>query len=234
MLKVYPRVLGELETLRLVAAGKSIARYGDGELKMCDGAGIKSQEHHPHLQARLREILQDSGDCLVGIPNLDAISEKSARWQRFSWYARLLFDRPYVSSFITRPDSAPDMVCAEYWALSESLWLGRDVTLVRGSGKSLTAEDLLGAGRVTEIIAPRQHAYAESRRILKQIGHPDRVILCLGPTATVMAVDLCAKGIHAIDWGHGGMFYRKHKRGEPMWVEKADKTVEGVLEEVCE
>ncbi len=234
MLKTYPRVLGELETLRLVAGGKSIARYGDGELKMCYGGGIKSQEAHPRLSARLREILEDSGDCLVGIPNLAAVSEKTARWQRFARYADLLVDRPYVSSFITRPDSAPGMVCDEYWALCESLWIGRDVTLVRGSQKSLTAEDLLGAGRVTEILAPRQHAFVEYSRILKQIGHPDRVILCLGPTATVMAADLCAKGIHAIDFGHGGMFYRKHQRGDPMWVEKADKSVEGVLEEVCE
>lgn len=223
-LTAYPPVLGEIETLRLVAGGASIARYGDGELKMCEGSGIKSQEAHPHLAQRLRSILQESGRCLVGIPNLDARSEKQRRWKTFAHYCRLLKPgRSYVSSFITRPDSAPAMVGEEYWRLVESLWLGRDVTLVRGSGKSLTADDLVGAGRVTEILAPRQHAYAEYARLLAQIGTPERVILCLGPTATVLAVDLCARGVHAIDFGHAGMFLRKHRTGQPMWVTKEDK-----------
>lgn len=219
----YPRVLGELETLRRVAAGESIARYGDGEFKMCTGGSIKSQVHHPQLQRRLTEILKASGDCLVGIPNMAAVSPKQPRWQGFRPYARLLVDRPYVSSFITRPDSAPEMVGAEYWALAESLWKGRDVTLVRGSGKSLTVDDLIGAGRVTEILAPRQHAFADYDQLLEQIGTPGRAILCLGPTATVLAVDLCARGVHAIDWGHGGMFWRKHLRGDQLWVTDEDK-----------
>jgi hypothetical protein len=38
-----------------------------------------------------------------------------------------------------------------------------------------------------------------------------------------MAVDLCAKGVHAIDLGHVGMFVHKKRRGEPMWVTDADK-----------
>jgi len=34
---------------------------------------------------------------------------------------------------------------------------------------------------------------------------------------------LCAKGVHAIDLGHVGMFLRKYRRGEPMWLSKDDK-----------
>jgi hypothetical protein len=39
----------------------------------------------------------------------------------------------------------------------------------------------------------------------------------------VLAVDLARRGVHAVDLGHVGMFWRKHRRGEPMWVTKADK-----------
>ncbi len=219
----YPQVLNESDTLDRVLAGASLARYGDGEFKMCRGAGIKSQDGHPELSRRLVEILKSSGQCLVGIPNIRSDTPKAEFWGKFMRYAPFLAQRPYVSSFVTRPDSAPWINTDDYWQRLESLWVGQDVTLVRGSSKSLTAEDLIGAGTITEIIAPRQHAFASYDELLKRIGTPKRALLCLGPTATVMAVDLCKKGVHAIDLGHVGMFVRKHRRGEEMWLSKDDK-----------
>jgi hypothetical protein len=224
----YPHVLSELKTLRLVAAGRSIARYGDGEIKMVDRpVGIKSQEYHPELQRRLAAILHASGECLVGIPNIHSATPKAEHWGKYQVYSRLLTDRQYVSSFITRPDSAPWINTDEYWALLESLWRGKAVTLVRGSSKSFTGDRLAeaGAGHVTEILAPRQHSWAEYDALLERIGTPETALLCLGPTATVMAVDLCARGVHAIDLGHAGMFHKKHLHGDPMWVTEADKRV---------
>jgi hypothetical protein len=221
----YPEVLGEAATLDRVIAGASLARYGDGEFKMCRGAGIKSQEGNQELSKRLREILKNSGKCLVGIPNIRSDTPKADFWGKFMVYAQYLGDRQYVSSFVTRPDSAPWINTDAYWDKLESLWRGRAVTLVRGSSKSLTADDLIGAGEITEIVAPRQHAFAQYGDLLKRIGRPERVLICLGPTATVMAVDLCAKGVHAIDLGHVGMFVRKHRRGESMWLSKDDKAV---------
>lgn len=227
----YPSVLDEASTLAAVVKGRSIARYGDGEFKLCAGHSIKSQPHHPQLEARLREILvtgATSSDAhVVGIPNIRSNTPKAEFWGPFMAYGRFLGSRPYASSFITRPDSAPWIDTDAYWTALESLWLGQDVTLVRGSTKSLTAEDLMGAGTVTEIVAPRHGAWAEYGALLKKIGRPTRALLCLGPTATVMAVDLAARGVHAIDLGHIGMFLRKRRRGEPMWVSKADKAAEG-------
>jgi hypothetical protein len=222
----YPDVVDEMHTLQLVASGRSISRYGDGELKMAShDAGIKSQESNGQLSERMREILLNSGDCLVGIPNIKDVvarhvsDQKVEHWARFMRYGRLLNPkRTYVSSFITRPDSAPWINAKEYWSLLETLWKGHDVTLVRGSGKSLTAERLMewGAGSVTEIMAPRQHAWAEYDDLMKRIGQPKRALLCVGPTATVMAVDLCKKGVHAIDCGHVGMFLKRYYAGEAL------------------
>jgi hypothetical protein len=219
----YPEVLNEVDTLTAVVAGRSLARYGDGELKMCTGSSIKSQRGDPALAGRLRGILQSSGHCLVGIPNIHSETPKRAFWSKHERFAHLLADRPYVSSFITRPDSAPWIDAEAYWAQLESLWVGQEVTLVRGSTKSLTAEDLVGAARVTEIVAPRQHAWSEYAQLLERVGRPKRALLCLGPTATVMAVDLCAHGVHAIDLGHVGMFLRKRRRGESLTVTEEDR-----------
>ena len=52
----WPTVIGEEQTLGLVLDGHSLARYGDGEFKLCTGHGIRSQAFHPQLQRRLREI----------------------------------------------------------------------------------------------------------------------------------------------------------------------------------
>ncbi|MDP3720785.1 MAG: GT-D fold domain-containing glycosyltransferase [Acidobacteriota bacterium] len=220
----YPDVLDERATLALVAGGKSIARYGDGEFKLCaDGSGIKSQVGDAVLAQRLRAILRDSGDCLVGIPNIRSNTPKADFWGKHMGFGRFLVERPYVSSFISRPDSAPWINTDDYWQHLESLWVGQAVTLVRGSSKSLVAEDLVGAGHVTEVVCARQHAWADYAQILERVGTPARALICLGPTATVLAADLCARGVHAIDLGHIGMFLRKRRRGEPMWVTDKDK-----------
>jgi len=220
---LYPSVRSEAETLQRVLAGASLARYGDGEFKLCRGGNIKSQIFHPGLSHRLLGILRQSGACMVGIPNILSDTPKAEFWSQFLEVAPWLEARPYASSFVTRPDSAPWINTPDYWAAVESLWLGQDVTLVRGSSKGLTCDDLVGAGEVREIIAPRQHAFAEYEPLLERIGRPKRALLCLGPTATVLAVDLCARGVHAIDLGHIALFLRKHRRGEPMWLTKDEK-----------
>jgi hypothetical protein len=219
----YPVVTSEVETLRRVCEGQSLARYGDGEFNLCHARPAKMQRHDARLSARLREILKDSGDCLVGIPNIRSDTPKAAFWRKYKTRADLLTDRPYVSSFITRPDSAPWIHTPDYWSALESLWVGQDVTIVCGGRHGLTKADLVGATHVREVMSLNRDAWTVYGALLRQIGTPSRVLLCLGPTATVMAVDLCAKGVHAIDLGHVGMFLRKARAGRPMTVTTEDK-----------
>jgi hypothetical protein len=225
----YPHVVGEFDTMRLVAEGRSLARFGDGEFAMADGGGMKTQVRDTRLAQRLVEILADSGECLVGVPNIHPSidSPKRTGWNKHLVRGEKLLTkgRRYYSSFISRPDSAPWINTPEYWALIESLWIGHDIVLVRGSDKSLSTPDLVGATSVREIEAKPRDAWADFPALMAAVGPPTgaRVLLCVGATATVMAVDLCAQGHHAIDLGHLGMFLRKHRRGEPMWVTREDK-----------
>jgi hypothetical protein len=157
----YPNVLSEQETLRFVCEGRSIARYGDGEFRLCNGFAAKAQRPNPALRDRLREILIDVGECLIGIPNIRSATPKAEFWNQYRVASYLLGDWCYASSFITRPDSAPWIDTPEYWAALASLWRDQDLTLVRGSGSSFTAEMLRadGAGNVTEVLAPAEHAF---------------------------------------------------------------------------
>lgn len=213
----YPTVVSELETVEMAHSGLSLARYGDGELKLALGRDAKSQKGDPALARRLREVLKSKiGPCLPCIPNIDAATPKAEFWRTYRdpKYASLYAgDRAFGSSFITRPDSAPWIDAPAYWARVIDLWRKRDVVLVRGSSKSLCASDLGLARSVDEVVVSRQHAWADYPALMARLGgEKRRVLLCLGATATVLAFDLAALGVHALDLGHIGMFLRKEGR----------------------
>lgn len=223
----YPSVLGESETLERVIAGASIARFGDGEFTLAEGRSIVNQPRADmHLCARLRGILQgDGAPCLIGIPNILSKTPKATFWAKYRERGAALLNPSlsYASSFISRPDSAPWIDTDTYWARLVSLWADKDVTLVRGTDPaphpknparftgavSLLASDLTTARSVREVVGPSVDAWKVYDALMDEIGTPAMAILCLGPTATVMASDLCAKGVHAVDLGHVGMWKQR-------------------------
>jgi hypothetical protein len=218
----YPHVITEARTLALLHDGHSIARFGDGELRLAIGKECTSQRRVPGLAEELRAMLQAPRNCLIGIPNF-AQTPKAENWTRYAGeqFTRLYGAKEYASSFITRPDSAPWIDTPEYWAEVRRLWAGRDVILVRGDEKSITPAMLDGSAASVRIVdGPRQHAYADidaiEKAILKAAGDVAQqlhsaplVILCLGATATALAYRLAQKpGLQAVDLGHIGMFMR--------------------------
>lgn len=209
----YPQVLDEFKTLDRVLNGESIARYGDGELKLCFDKNCIFQVAHPSLNKALRAILGGDSKCMVGIPNMNQ-TPKEAFWKNYNRepYIGLMKAKEYVSSFITRPDNAPWIDTPEYWLQVEQLWRGKDVVLVRGTEKSLRSGDLVGANSVVDIVGPVSDGFTSIGKLREAVLKTGikTAILCLGPAATVLAAVLANDGIHAIDIGHIGMFMR-HK-----------------------
>lgn len=210
----YPRVLSEDETLARAASGINLARFGDGELRIAAGGDCISQrERFPKLVAEIKEMLgTPRPGCLVCIPNANAKTPKAESWANYREpkFVSLYGMAEYGSAFITRPDSAPWIDTPDYWDRVRDLWRGKDVVLVVGDKKSISTEMMAGEAKsVREVIAPRQNAYREIDRIEAEIGNPaGPVLMCLGVTATVLAWRMAAKGVHAIDLGHIGMFMR--------------------------
>lgn len=213
----YPEVIGEETTLDMVIAGRGIARYGDGELNLAMGGTCISQRQRTDaMQKELLHILANPGRCLVGIPNTFSRTGRQASWLKYATVPVIKQCFPlskYVSSFITRPDSAPWIDMPAYWDKMRSLWQGRTVTLVYGGpdSKSLKPDWLVkeGAARVIDIAGKRTNAYAGIDELQERVGkvkHP--VLICLGPTATCLAWRLANQGVWAIDLGHVGMFMR--------------------------
>lgn len=227
MLAWYPKVLDEGATLERVLAGESIARYGDGELKLMRGHRCVSQVYDSELEDELRKIISRPTKALVGIPTLNPQSPKFQLWDgmkgKFSPF--LSRHKDYGSSFITRPDSAPWLGTKEYFDKIESLWKGEHVTFVGNGVRSLTPKFLLdtGAATVNFVECSYAHSYEQIGYLFKKAraAGRHRVLLCVGPTATCLAERLAVAGHHAIDLGHIGMFWRRY--GDfAKWVEQRE------------
>lgn len=206
----YPRVMSEEQTLDKALAGYCVARYGDGELSLALGGDCIFQKRNGVLANELRKILlRPRQNLVVCIPNCEAPTKKA--WARYAGenYTRLYHpDLTYGSAFISRPDSAPWIDRPEYWDKLASLWRGKHVTLVRGTDVSLRAEGL-DAASVRIIHGPGEDAWSEIDRIDEEIGTPaGPVLLCLGPTATVLAWRLSQRKVQGLDLGHVGLYLR--------------------------
>ena len=205
------RILDEFETLERCFYS-SIARFGDGELRLAIGAACTSQRAELGLVREMRDMLANPRNMLVGIPYDHKGPKAATTWRTYAQprFTRLYTAPLYGSAFITRPDSAPWIDTPDYWKRVRDLWRDKDVTLVVGDKKSLTRELLEADGAtVREVWGPRQHAYAEIGRLEEEIGKPSGVvILCLGACATALAARLDRKNVHALDLGHMGMFMR--------------------------
>lgn len=223
----YPQVLTERETLDRLAAGASIGRYGDGELKLCLGRSACAQEYNPQISARLRQVLVSNHErFIVGIPRIADRSMMDAQKQHF-WSQYMaeryisLYDmhKTYGSAFVTRPDSIPDLNCLEYFERVKRLWEAKDVILINGNGKRFDKDPsiLENAKSVECWTYTAQNAWVFYPEILQKAAQQDKrtlFILALGPTATVLAFDLCGLGYQALDLGHLGMFYARLTKGD--------------------
>lgn len=210
----YPTVLSEDATLDLVLAGRSLARFGDGELKLATGRAIKAQTWNPALETALRQVAENTGVCLTGAPNIaaHAMPAEKAAYTRFCGEVRhvsVYGPGPFGSSFVSRPDCAPHIDRPDYWAKLRGLWADRDVILVRGSGKSFRPADLAAAASCHEILGPPIEAWDIADELYAALKSESRtVILCLGAVATVLAWRLAETGVHAVDLGGVGRFMR--------------------------
>lgn len=211
----YPPVIGEFDTIAAVLRGKSLARFGDGELKLIDGKGYFREPENEALGGELRRVLQrPHRRCLVGIPTMDERGPKYDGWIRHrDRFAKLL--RPdrveYYSAFVTRPDSAPWINCIEFACLMEQLWSGKRVTVLCESGNSILKAVRLSARKVKHVGCPHREAYVQIDDMEKEIvaAKPEIALLSCGPTATCLANRLAVRGIHAVDIGSAGGYLLK-------------------------
>ena len=230
--------------LEVVQQRFSIARYGDGEIKLCNNRDLGFQHADLNLCSRLREILNNDIEglmvCVPGVfGNLDQYMvhdrkhwTKHLAYFRRSWYKYMNRDKQYGEAFVSRfympyRDKSVAERAVRLW---QKVWDERDLLIVEGEKSRLgVGNDLFDNARsIKRILAPNMEAFAYYNEIFAEVQRYDRsylVLLALGPTATVLAADLCQSGYQAIDIGHIDIEYEWMRMGADHKVPVSNKFV---------
>jgi len=239
-----PTIKSADETLDKILQFKcSLSRFGDGEFSVMNVSRIHFQNPSPKLAQRLKEVIaSDNPNLLIGLPDCFGSLDKFTppvvdfwrKWmsrKREMVYSHLDVNRVYYNAFLTRvymPFNKTDehyKNCSEYFKKIKNIWAGRDIVICEGEGTRFGMfNDLLdGAKSISRIICPARSAFDKYDEILSafdDISSDKLVLAALGPTATVLAYDLCKKGYQAIDIGHLDVeyewFLRKDVEGTPL------------------
>lgn len=223
------------ETVNLIVEErKSLARFGDGEFMWMAGESMPSFQKYSleFGQDLIRAFTSKNDNLLIGIPygvfdaskcNLSA----QMHWRiiRSNFLPRLEkfvdFKRTYCDASITRPyiDYRDRKFSENIFNLLKRIWNNKDIVIVEGEKTKLgMGNDLLSnAKSIKRIICPAENAYMVLDRIKdsihKNVSKDTLMISALGPTASILAAQLCDEGYQFIDIGHIDveyMWFLKH------------------------
>lgn len=221
---------------------KSYTRFGDGELSLIltDKFDLNFQYNSKSLRDRLSEVLNSNLDNLIiginrSFNNPDIYNEKTQKHCRtFNYLYREKFkriipnDKVYGNSSITR--FYIDFDNSDYSGAEKRInnikriWKNRQLLIVEGEHSRLgVGNDLFCESKgIRRILVPETNAFNSYDEILTSVieNHQENelVLLAVGPTATILAYDLCKKGIQTIDVGHVDVEYE-------WFLSKVDKRV---------
>lgn len=229
-----PQVLSSDEVVEYIVKNHaSLARIGDGELVCMYGKDLNFQKCTPWLQQMMHEVCAyDDEKLLIGIPDvferLERYNEVEQRFwqvhfyfQRRHWMQVLKRDKRYATTFLSRFYSMEyDKELAAHRLIQlRRLWEGRNVIFIEGKDSKMgVGNDLFdNTASIRRILGPSKNAmdrYDELLRAALDHAASDTLfILALGPTATILAYDLCRHGHQALDLGHMDIEYEWYKMG---------------------
>ena len=229
--------------------GRSLARFGDGEMAwICGRArGYFGQENSERLSNMLINVLTSSDEkVLIGIPNyygedgnepkfnkeyLEARAAHLAEYEK-KWEELTSPERRYADAFITRVYyGRPERDAGWYFDKWKEVWNDRNVLIVEGAKTRFgVGNDLLDNARsVKRIIAPAENAFSKYDEIVQSVKQHYQegmlILTALGPTATILAYELGICSQQAIDIGHLDIEYEWYRSGTDKKVPVSGKYV---------
>lgn len=205
--------------MRKLGEGFSIARIGDGEIKLMAGASATREPPNSKLRAELVELVTNSyPSCLIGILTMNPSIVKHEGLSRYGprLWPHLDLSRVYASAHISRADHCPWICCEEYAELAHKIWRGKRAVVVAEAESEPTYQMVkLTAREVEHVPCPHRETYALLDRIegsAVKLG-PDVVVIAAGPAATCLAYRLARRGIQAVDVGRLGKTVVRYSSG---------------------
>lgn len=228
-----PNVMTDSDTLDYILENRcSVCRYGDGELNIMRGVGIKFQEYDSELSKRLHEIAAAPAkeNTLICLPDIFRALDKFTVDNR-KWFKRVLrCTRGYWYKFFRNEfygDANLSRFYMEYLEKNRDdyvnrlklLWRDKRLLIVEGEKSRLgMGNDLFEQAKgIKRVLCPSDNAFAVYPEILEKVrcyvetGNFDLIICALGPTATVLAYDL-TETVQTLDLGHIDIEYEWYLR----------------------
>ena len=209
----------------------SVARFGDGEFELIFGKNLKFQNASDDIARLLVQTLKYKDEhFLICIPHyftsLRGCNKTTVRFWR-KWLVdnkikivsllRETAGKNYVfgDAHITRPymDQKGNKRAIYSFPKIKQIWNNKKILLVEGFQTRMgVGNDLFdNAVSVKRILVPSKNAFERYDSILsiteKYALTQDIVLLAIGPTATILSMDLNKAGIWAIDIGHFDIEY---------------------------
>lgn len=226
---------------QIIYQRKSLSRFGDGEFRWILEQTEKSfQDSSPQLAQELIHVIQNKNpNLLIGIPKGMFSSEgcklyvkiwwKIVKWETFSQVLPLLdHSKTYCNASITRPyiDYSDREYSRKCFENIRRIWDGRDCIFVEGEYTKLgVGNDLFdNVKSIGRILCPAENAFEKLEEIkiaIRKYARKETLILgALGPTASILAAQLCDEGYQFVDIGHIDIeyiwFLRGAKKREPI------------------
>jgi hypothetical protein len=215
---IQSRQLSMMQTVQDVAAGKSIARWGDGEMKLMlqPEFDLMFQKANPDLAVELAEMLSTydaaSSRIILAMPTFFP----SRLWMGIfaeNWHLlRPILERSrtkWGNTHVSRPlfFQRHGLEAVEAW---RRVWKDKRVCVIAGRGSKfeLLPELFDNVANVIRIDSEPADAYAklpELKHKLSTVSDVDIFLIALGPSGTVLAGYLSSEeggGHHAVDIGH--------------------------------
>lgn len=215
---IQGRQLSMMETMDQLASGKSIARWGDGEIKLMvqPEFDLMYQKSDTALASDLRRLLAGydavADRLLLALPTVFTTRLWMGIWSE-NWHVLgpilEVSTAPWGNTHISRPPffqrHGADAVRA--W---RKLWADKRVCVVAGRGSrfELLPELFDNVASVVRVDSEPADAYVtlpDLKRRLDDVDDVDLFLLALGPSGTVMAGHLASEAggaRQAIDIGH--------------------------------
>ena len=218
----------------IVEKKNSIIRFGDGEFSIMQGEDI---DNYQICNIDLRNRLIETAKSL-NVPNLlicmpETLSDLSIcnkvskkKWSSNFYKNRQILDKVlscdylYGNSFFSRPymiykdKSRADSIFTSIIHIFED----KEILLVEGSlSRSGVGNNLFEKAKsVNRILCPSSNAFEKYNEILDATiknGENKLVLLAIGPTSKILALDLVKRGFWVIDIGHIDSEYEWYLRG---------------------
>lgn len=203
-----------------VASGKSLIRFGDGEVMLMTGRDIHYQVTSPELKDRLRTIIASyQPDCpyLLGVP-MYALTDTEAE---LSQKKRLRVWRLFRVFFARHFPENMEYYCAIYFYYKDNFEKNIAPLLKNRNVICVAREPVLSpmlrsyfrdrCSQVHFVVSAPTNAFGEIERLRTEVDlalqkYPKdscTLILAAGPASKVLAYEYALRGVQALDIGHG-------------------------------